>query len=141
MASASNPPPVYDAGAVEGSAPDAVTNPPGYTSTALRPKPSGSPLTSHTYTLNPNTHTDISLTLNTSHAPSPTNLPLFFFPGTIAGEVTLDLKHTVAIKSVAVLVSFHAPISDSLGRGVLNLDLPILCLVGRSHEDELKRLR
>lgn len=112
MATSDNPPPLYDE-----STADLVTGPPGYASTALRPKPAGSSLTTHIYTLNPNPHTDVSLTLSTSHAPSPTtNLPLYFFPGTVAGEVTLTLKKISAIKSVVVLVSVEADLADFVKR-------------------------
>jgi len=78
-----------------------ATAPPNYDGT-VRPRPADASRTAHTYSLNPNPNTDVTLTLNGSHAPSAAQVPLFFIPDTIDGEVTIDLKKTTTIKKISV---------------------------------------
>lgn len=63
------------------------------------------PLTTHTYSLKPKPHTEITLSLSTSHAPDPSKLALFFFPTAIAGDVKLNLGKTTSIRKISVYVS------------------------------------
>lgn len=76
--------------------------PPQYDGTVL-PRESRA-LTTHTYSLNPQSHTTVTLVIKTSHSPSPTNIPLFFNPGVVAGEVQLQLDRKAPIKNISVYV-------------------------------------
>lgn len=81
----------------------ATAIPPRYDG-VIQPRSAGSAVTTHTYTLNPRPNAHVTLVLKTSHAPSSENVPLFFVPDTIAGEVQLELTKTTAIKRLSVYV-------------------------------------
>ncbi|KAF8314280.1 hypothetical protein DL93DRAFT_1096072 [Clavulina sp. PMI_390] len=65
-------------------------------------------LTSHTYETRHQSSATITLLLNTSRSPSASNLPLFYLPATVGGEVQLLLSKKMSIKRIVVTVCVKA---------------------------------